>query len=280
MPTPPSGRPALIRRADRFLAHWSLRADGPHLSGIAALVIPVTAADGTPAALKVQHLDEECAGEATALLTWAGDGAVRLLAHDPPTGTLLLERLDEHRPLSALPDTREAVDVLGALLARLTAHPAPPGVRRLGDIARGMTARLPRALRAEPDPGTRRLLRDCAAALGEVADEPGDRLLHWDLHYGNVLAAARAPWLAIDPKPLAGDPGFELLPALANRYDPSDTRRRFDALTAALGLDRERARAWTLARVLQNRLWQLEEGEAGRPRDDVRLAVGRALRAL
>ncbi|MGW5047119.1 aminoglycoside phosphotransferase family protein [Streptomyces griseoluteus] len=280
VPTPPSDRRALIRRADRFLTRWSLRADGPYLAGIAALVLPVTAADGTPAALKVQHLDEECAGEATALLTWAGDGAVRLLAHDPPTGTLLLERLDEHRPLSALPDTREAVDVLGALLARLTAHPAPPGLRRLGDMARGMTARLPRALRAEPDPGTRRLLRDCAAALGEVADEPGDRLLHWDLHYGNVLAAARAPWLAIDPKPLAGDPGFELLPALANRYDPSDTRRRFDALTSALGLDRERARAWTLARVLQNRLWQLEEGEAGRPRDDVRLAVGRALRAL
>ncbi|MFF9362705.1 aminoglycoside phosphotransferase family protein [Streptomyces griseoluteus] len=280
VPTPPSDRRALIRRADRFLTRWSLRADGPYLAGIAALVLPVTAADGTPAALKVQHLDEECAGEPTALLTWAGDGAVRLLAHDPPTGTLLLERLDEHRPLSALPDTREAVDVLGALLARLTAHPAPPGLRRLGDMARGMTARLPGALRAEPDPGTRRLLRDCAAALGEVADEPGDRLLHWDLHYGNVLAAARAPWLAIDPKPLAGDPGFELLPALVNRYDPSDTRRRFDALTAALGLDRERARAWTLARVLQNRLWQLEEGEAGRPRDDVRLAVGRALRVL
>lgn len=143
-----------------------------------------------------------------------------------------------------------------------------------------MTARLPRALRAEPDPGTRRLLRDCAAALGEVADEPGDRLPHWDPHYGNVLAAARAPWLAIDPKPLAGNAGFELLPALADRYDPSDTRRRFDALTAALGPDRERARAWTPARVLQNRLRQPEEGEAGRPRDDVRLAVGRALRAL
>ncbi|MEW2317438.1 aminoglycoside phosphotransferase family protein [Streptomyces bauhiniae] len=280
MPTPPSDRRRLAHRADDFLTRWGLRTDGPPLSGIAALVLPVTAADGSPAALKVQHLDEECAGEATALLTWAGDGAARLLAHDPATGTLLLERLDEHRPLSALPDTREAVDVLGGLLARLTAHPAPPGLRRLGDIAHGMSERLPRALRAEPDPATRRLLTDCAAALREVADEPGDRLLHWDLHYGNVLASARAPWLAIDPKPLAGDPGFELLPALANRYDASDTHRRFDALTAALGLDRERARAWTLARVLQNRLWQLEEGDAGRPRDDVRLAVGRALRAL
>ncbi|MEU6381957.1 aminoglycoside phosphotransferase family protein [Streptomyces bauhiniae] len=280
MPTPPFDRPALAHRAHRFLIRWDLRADGPPRSGVASLVLPVTAADGSPAALKVQHLDEECAGEATALLTWAGDGAVRLLAHDPPTGTLLLERLDEHRPLSALPGTREAVGVLGALLARLTAHPAPPGLRRLGDIARGMTERLPGALRTEPDSATRRLLTDCAAALREVADEPGDRLLHWDLHYENVLASARAPWLAIDPKPLAGDPGFELLPALANRYDPSGTRHRFDALTDALGLDRDRARAWTLARVLQNRLWQLEEGELGRPQDDVRLAVGRALRAL
>ncbi|MFI9393514.1 aminoglycoside phosphotransferase family protein [Streptomyces bauhiniae] len=280
VPTPPSDRPALTHRANHFLTHWNLRPDGRPMSGIAALVLPVTTADGTPAALKVQHLDDECAGEAAALLTWAGDGAARLLAHDPPTGTLLLERLDEHRPLSALPDTREAADVLGGLLARLTAHPAPPGLRRLGDIARGMAERLPQALRTEPDPATRRLLRDCAAALREVADEPGDRLLHWDLHYGNVLASARAPWLAIDPKPLAGDPGFELLPALANRYDPADTHRRFDALTDALGLDRERARAWTLARVLQNRLWQLEEGEIGRPEDDVRLAVGRALRAL
>ncbi|MFG3047429.1 aminoglycoside phosphotransferase family protein [Streptomyces sp. NPDC048241] len=274
----PSDHTLLTHRADAFLTRWELRAAAPPLSGMCALVLPVTTADGSPAALKVQHLDEECAGEAAALLTWAGDGAVRLLAHDAPTGTLLLERLDEHRPLSTLPDTREAVAVLGGLLARLTAHPAPPGLRRLGDIAHGMTARLPRALAVEPDPATRRLLRDCAAALREVADEPGDRLLHWDLHFGNVLASSRAPWLAIDPKPLAGDPGFELLPALANRYDPADTLARFDALTGALGLDRERARAWTLARVLQNRLWQLEEGAAGRPEDDVRLAVGRALR--
>lgn len=105
VPTPPSDRRAPIRRADRFPTHWSLRADGPSLSGIAALVLPVTAADGTPAALKVQHLDGESAGEPTALLTWAKDGAVRLLAHDPPTGTLLPERLDERRPLSALPGT-------------------------------------------------------------------------------------------------------------------------------------------------------------------------------
>ncbi|MEU6242925.1 aminoglycoside phosphotransferase family protein [Streptomyces sp. NPDC047024] len=226
----------------------------------------------------VQHLDAECAGEAAALRAWSGDGAVRLLRDDPPTATLLLERLHAPRSLTALPDPREAVTVLGTLLSRLTARPAPPGIRRLGDIAQGMLDRTPRALDTEPDPAVRALLRDCAAALREVADEPGDRLLHWDLHHGNVLAADRAPWLAIDPKPLAGDPGFELLPALVNRYDPADTPWRFDALTAALGLDRDRARAWTLARVLQNRLWQLADPTAPRPIPDPRLEVGAVLR--
>ncbi|MFJ6906897.1 aminoglycoside phosphotransferase family protein [Streptomyces griseoluteus] len=211
-PTPPSDRRALIRRADRFPTHWSLRTDGPYLPGITAPALPVPAADGTPAALKPEHLEEECAGEATTLLTRAGGGAVHLPAHDPPTGTLLLERLDGHRPLSALPGAPEAVDVLGALPARLTARPAPPGLRRPGDLARGTRARRPRALPAEADPGTRRLPRDRAAAPGEAADERGDRLPHRDPHHGNVLAAARAAWPAIGPEPPAGDPGFEPLP--------------------------------------------------------------------
>ncbi|MFD8806356.1 aminoglycoside phosphotransferase family protein [Streptomyces sp. NPDC059597] len=271
-------REELPDRTARFLRNWDLRADGPARHGTASLVTPVIAPDGTPAALKVQHLDAECAGEAAALRAWSGDGAVRLLRDDPPTATLLLERLDAARPLTALPDAREAVTVVAALLTRLTARPAPPGLRHLGDIARGMLERTPGALRAEPDPAVRRLLADCAAALREVAAEPGGRLLHWDLHYGNVLAGDRAPWLAIDPKPLAGDPGFELLPALANRYDPADTLRRFGTLTGALGLDRERARAWTLARVLQNRLWQLTDPAAPRPHPDPRLGVGAILR--
>ncbi|ANH92140.1 MULTISPECIES: aminoglycoside phosphotransferase family protein [unclassified Streptomyces] len=266
----------LPERAARFLAHWDLRLDGPPMYGVCALVLPVVRAGGTPAALKLQPLDEESAGEPDALRAWDGDGAVRLLAHDAPTCTLLLERLDESRTLSDLPDSRAAVEVIGTLLARLTSVPAPAGVRRLGDVARAMLEQVPRALEQVPDTADRRLLADCAAAVREVAGSPGDRLLHWDLHYDNVLAAGRAPWLAIDPKPLAGDPGFDLMPALGDRYDPAETRWRFDALTALLGLDRARARAWTLGRVLQNCLWEIEDG---RPLETVQLEIGRTLRA-
>ncbi len=133
-------------------------------------------------------------------------------------------------------------------------------MRRLGDMAASMLERTPAVLERIPDPEARGLVADCAAAVREVADEPGDRLLHWDLHDENVLAADRAPWLAIDPKPLAGDPGFDLWPALANNFDPGDVLWRFDAMTEVLGLDRARARAWTYGRVLQNCLWETEEG--------------------
>ncbi|MGY0492671.1 aminoglycoside phosphotransferase family protein [Streptomyces sp. WG-D5] len=251
---------ALPARVAEFLERWELVRDGPLMHGVAALVVPVVRGDGLRAALKFQVLDEETEGEPVALRVWDGDGAVRLLAYDAGTGTMLLERLDSARMLSGVADSREAVEVVGGLLARLTAGPAPKGVRRLSDIAGRMLADAPGALRRVADPAQRALLADCAAAVREVVGEAGDRLLHWDLHFENVLAAGREPWLAIDPKPLAGDPGFDLWPALHNRYEPDETLWRFDALSGALGLDRERARAWTLGRVLQNALWDIEDG--------------------
>ncbi|MEU2654391.1 aminoglycoside phosphotransferase family protein [Streptomyces sp. NPDC007325] len=269
---------ALPGRAREFLDRWGLRLDGPSLYGVASLVLPVERADGTPAALKLQLLDEESEGEPVALRAWGGDGVVRLLEHDPGTGTMLLERADHRRHLSRLGDEREAVRILAGLLARLSDRPAPAGLRRLGDVAAGMLAEVPGAA-ARLDGGDAALLADCAAAVREVIGEPGDRLLHWDLHYDNVLGAEREPWLVIDPKPLAGDPGFELLPALTDLWnpDPAEIRWRFDLLTERLGLDRERALAWTLGRVLQNGLWDVEDGEEGLDEDQV--VIARALLA-
>ncbi|MFJ9180899.1 aminoglycoside phosphotransferase family protein [Streptomyces sp. NPDC102360] len=266
---------ALPARVAEFLERWELTVDGPLMHGMAALVVPVVR-DGRQAALKFQVLDEETEGEPVALRTWDGDGAVRLLAYDDGTGTMLLERLDSGRMLSDVEDSREAILVIAELLARLTAGPAPEGMRRLSDIAARMLADAPDALRRVVDPAERALLADCAAAVREVADEPGDRLLHWDLHFENVLAAEREPWLAIDPKPLAGDPGFDLWPALDNRYEPQELVWRFDAISGVLGLDRERARAWTLGRVLQNALWDIEDG---RELGAVDLDIARRLRA-
>lgn len=228
------------------------------------------------------HVPENAA-EPAGLRAWNGDGVVRLLACDPGTGTMLLERLDEARPLSTLADDTAAVQVLAGLLARLTAAPAPLGLRQLAGIAAATLDQVPRAVPALRDPAERRLVRTCASAVAELAGDGGDRLLHWDLHYDNILAGQREPWLAIDPKPLAGDPGFELLPALRNRWDAvvaagdvaRAVLRRFDQLTEVLGLDRKRATGWTLGRVLQNALRDIEDGET--TLDPAQTAIAAAL---
>lgn len=270
-----AGLPAL---AERWLEGWALTPDGPVACGAVALVLPVRRADGTAAVLKLQPVDEETRGEPAALRAWNGEGAVRLLEHDPGTGSMLLERLDAARSLGSVPDAEEAVRLLSERLAQLTATPAPPGLRRLADLAADLLRRTPPAgERRTDDPALHGLLDHCAGALAEVLpDGAGDRLLHWDLHYDNVLAPLpggdrRAAWLAIDPKPLAGDPAFELLPALHNRWDevvasgdvPRAVLRRFDLMTEALGLDRDRAATWTLARVLENLLGEIEGDGAG-----------------
>ncbi|MBP2330931.1 streptomycin 6-kinase [Kibdelosporangium banguiense] len=261
-----NGLPGL---AERMLDQWRLTLDGEPMHGVVSLVLPVIQADGVPAALKLQPVDWEHESEPVGLRIWDGEGIVRLLDHDQDTGAMLLERLHGDRTLSTVEDDREATRILADLLARLVVVPAPPGMRHLKDIAAQMVADTPKAVGRLSDPAEQKLLMKWAAAVEEVLDEPGDRLLHWDLHYDNVLAADREPWLAIDPKPLAGDPGFDIMPTLDNRWDdivatgdvPRAVRWRFDLMTETLGLDRQRAAAWTLGRALQNCLWDIEDGE-------------------
>lgn len=265
---------------------WALELDGPAMCGMASLVLPVTCVDGTAAALKLQPVNDENIGEPLGLQAWDGDGSVRLLDHDPNTCTLLLERLDEARPLSSVTDEVAAVQVLAELMARLVEKPAPAGLRRLADVAATMLDDVPQASHRLADPDERKLVRSWASGVSELVDDAGDRLLHWDLHYDNILAARREPWLAIDPKPLAGDPGFDLFPALDNRWDiivasgdvPRAILRRFDQLTEVVGLDRQRAMVWTLGRALQNALWDIEDGKRSLPPVQVMIATTLASR--
>ncbi|SMD23571.1 streptomycin 6-kinase [Kibdelosporangium aridum] len=260
-----AGLPGL---AERMLEQWQLKLDGKPMHGMASLVLPVEK-DGEKAALKLQPVDWEHEGEPVGLRIWDGDGIVRLLDHDQDTGAMLLERLDEHRPLSAMPDDFAATEIIAGILARLVSVPGPENIRHLKDIAAKMVANTPEAIPELSDPDEQRMLKNWAAAVEEVLDEPGDRLLHWDLHYDNVLAADREPWLAIDPKPLVGDPGFDIMPVLDNRWDEivatgdvtKAVLRRFDLMTEALELDRERAAIWTAGRALQNSLWDIDDGE-------------------
>ncbi|WP_432884988.1 aminoglycoside phosphotransferase family protein [Kribbella sp. CA-245084] len=253
---------------DRYVDEWQLTVSGDLMSGEASLIVPVVRRDGTPAMLKLQSVNDESESEALALRTWNHDDVVEVYEDDPETSTLLLERL-EPRTLDDLPDHVEATRILAEILTHLMVIPAPPGVRRLADIAGQMIEDAPAIIPLLVDPADRALAQRLVAQVAEVLPESGDRLLHWDLHYYNVMAAHRRPWLAIDPKPLAGDPGFELMPACWNRWDDlvatgdvaQAIRNRFDLMLEVTGIDRDRALAWTAGRILQNVLWFTEDGD-------------------
>jgi streptomycin 6-kinase len=87
-----------------------------------------------------------------------------------------------------------------------------------------------------------------------LAGTQGEQVLvKQDLHGDNVLAAQREPWLVIDPTPLIGEREFALAPI--TRSDElggtrADALYRLERLTSELGLDKERARWWTIGQTL------------------------------
>ena len=91
-----------------------------------------------------------------------------------------------------------------------------------------------------------------------AAGQPRGVLLHGDFHPGNVLAAQREPWLLIDPKPLVGEPAYDLAQWLYNRARfviQSDgavavLREQIDRFAADLDLDPARIAGWAFVKAL------------------------------
>jgi streptomycin 6-kinase len=182
---------------------------------------------------------------------------------DTAVGALLLERLDSRRTLRDLHLT-EAATIAGRLLRRL-AVPAPQGFRSLqavaDDIARSLNERQERLGRPVPTAWL-----ETARTLSEQFEGRADTrlLVHADLHYGNVLAGEREPWLAIDPRPVAGKPEHAVAELLWTRVDEVEdadgVRRLLSVLVDSGALDAGKARRWAIVRCVDYWLWGIEHG--------------------
>jgi len=253
---------------------WGLVADGPLRTGWTAVVAPVRR-DGEPLVVKVVWRTVDTDGEPLALRTWAGDGAVRLVAALPSDGLLLLERLDPEADLGTM-DADDACAVIGGLLRRLHV-PAPPAMPPLSTWSAGW---LEEAARRDGLP--RRLVARATGLHRELVTDPScdATLVHGDLHYENVLAGTREPWLAIDPQPRAGSPGWELHAVLRNRREELGTgaalrwsaRHRCEVLCEAAGMDEEQARWWTIVRCAIECVWALDDDNADEVSFNIALA--------
>jgi streptomycin 6-kinase len=241
---------------------YGLTLSAPLHGGSSSWVAPATRPDGTAVIVKISWPHPAMLTEPDVLRAWNGDGAVRLLAHDPARHVMLLQRLDPGVELARSPGrAADRLRIGCAVLRRLWAAPPPPGIERLDGLCAQwaeITEQHMDRIRPGYDPGLVaegiRLLRELPGSTGREV------LLHGDFNPGNVLSHGGG-WLAIDPKPLVGDPAYDPWPLLQQIDDPfayaapaPQLRSRIALLARELDLDAARIVAWSAARRVEGAL--------------------------
>jgi streptomycin 6-kinase len=231
---------------------WGLQLSDPYPSGAAGYAVRTELPDGRPAVLKLIYPDHESEHEADALALWDGHGAVQLFARDDDLSAMVIERCEPGTTLAAA-GADVALQTLIALLPRLWVETGEP-FHTLEDEAAWWVGYLPEQWERSDRTVARGLVDAAVDALTSLSHSQGQQvLLHQDLHGDNVLAAEREPWLVIDPKPLIGEREFAVAPIVRSfelGHSKRDALYRLDRLTSELGLDRERARGWTIGQTM------------------------------
>lgn len=261
----------------RSLRRWNLTAGAPFVGGVAASVLAVRTHTGTPAVLKVGYPHAEAIWEAVGLGAFPEGSAALVLDQDAWTWALLLSTIWPGTPLGASDlDTSEALRLGGELHLRLTSAVAPARmptlVEAMGDYARTARARLPEQGMQLDRFGVRGLVERAVDELEELAESGASlALLHGDFNPGNILLDNDGRWRVIDPKPLVGDPAYDLWPLvsqLGHPYEAANPRavlaEQLSIAADAAEVDRTRAARWAFARTGLNVSWYLAEREPGR----------------
>lgn len=255
------------------LDRWGLTAGESYLGGYSGTVLRVTTAEGDPAVLKVAFPHAEGVPEAIGLETLGAGLAPAVLRQDAWAWALLLERIDPGTPLSAsaLP-VRDALEIGGALLARVSAAGPAPGMPTLAEVVAGYAeaarSRRPGQLGRLAELGVASLVGEAIDELDRLAaDESSPAFVHGDLNPGNLLRAHDG-WRVVDPKPMIGDPAYDLWPLVGQLGTPFTATDAADALgrqlavaASAAGIDPVRAIRWAFARSGLNVTWYLAEDD-------------------
>lgn len=197
--------------APAFPARWKVSAPELIAETFSSRIWKVVREDGSPAIVKALKPFDDVADELRGehFLAWRrGEGAVRLLGRDGHSmllefagETLLSKVLDEQGDKIA---TEIAAEVMARLLSP-SKHSFPSELQPL----RERFASLFKKAATDRANGHHSLYVEAGEIAERLLSNPHVvRPLHGDLHHENILHGPRG-WLAIDPKGVLGDPGFD-----------------------------------------------------------------------
>ncbi len=246
------------RQLRQYLERWALVPDGEPILTHSSCLLPVRRNERL-AMLKIASAPEEKRG-ARLMIYWAGVGAAEVLGH--ADDALLLERATGWRSLAAMAKGNEddqatliLCDAVAKLHKRRAASP-PPELIPLSERFRALYAAAAGAT----------IFARCTEAAQMLLASPRDVVtLHGDIHHDNVLDFGDRGWLAIDPKGLRGERGFDYANLFCNpdhevATAPGRLARQVNIVSQAANLDRNRLLHWILAWAGLSAAWLIEDG--------------------
>lgn len=255
------------RLFNTWLNRWGLTPDGEPFETHTSQLLPVVVVkDGQKAILKITDDDSERIG-CELMVWWNGNGAAKVLAH--AAGAILLERAtgtESLADMSWIGNDAQACRIICHAASRLhlSRNASTPALTPLHHWFRDL------APAAKKHGGT---LTRCAAVANVLLSSPHDEVvLHGDLHHGNILDFGTRGWLAIDPKGLVGERGFDYANIFTNPDLAEPTRpvaikpeifmQRVNIVSEVARIERQRLLMWIVAWCGLSSVWFLQEGDS------------------
>lgn len=248
-----------------WLSRWGLTPDGQPLETHTSQLLPVVTKDGQKAILKLTDDDSERNG-CELMVWWNGNGAAKVLAH--AAGAILLERATGAGSLADMSwsgNDAQACRIICHAASRLhlPRNASTPALTPLLYWFRDL------APAAKKHGG---ILTHCAEVANVLLSSPQNEVvLHGDLHHGNILDFGTKGWLAIDPKGLVGERGFDYAniftnPDLADPTKPVAIEseifaQRVNIVSEIAKIERQRLLMWIIAWCGLSSAWFLQEGD-------------------
>ncbi|WP_218054623.1 aminoglycoside phosphotransferase family protein [Legionella massiliensis] len=242
-----------------YLSRWQLCVDGEAILTHSSQLLPVRY-QNQAAMLKISTSAEERWG-ASLMVWWNGQGAARVFQHEKDA--LLMERAQEKSSLLTMVSSDqddEASRIICSVVAQLHGqHKSPPKLLALSDWFRSLEA-------AASQLGG--MFKQSYAVAKELLDSPEDVVvLHGDIHHGNILDFGSRGWLAIDPKHLQGERGYDYANLFCNPDQIIATRpgrllQQLQIVAEAAQLNKQRLLKWIFAYAGLSAAWSLEDKQS------------------
>ena len=250
---------------------WSLAVENPFPNLTYNYVAPCVCADGSRAVLKIglpEENDSVIFGEAKFLKITGGSGAVKLLQFDADYRALLLERLLPGENLAKLCQRNDqeatviAVDIMRKICRQPPKnHDFPILENWINKLQTAAETKFPV-----------RLVTKARNYFEELSDASNQNLLlHGDLHHENILSAERESFLAIDPKGVVGNIGYEIGVFLNNQRRLIWARQNLQEILAerveqfaeSFEIEPRNLRRWAFVQAVLAAWWVFEDKGTG-----------------